>query len=96
MRYGDTVAIDGGELALTSALDGGELLPSINIDGSEIGTTTTISDWPFYTGPYEVTPTQHEQVLFSKDMVLRENVVVNPIPSNYGLITWNGVFINVS
>ena len=24
------------------------------------------------------------------------NVTINPIPSNYGLITWNGAFITVS
>ena len=51
---------------------------------------------PNYTGGYEVTPSQEQQILETKNTVLSENIVVNPIPENYGLITWNGAFIRVS
>lgn len=49
-----------------------------------------------YDGPYEVTPTEYEQTLSTQDKVLTQNVIVHPIPSNYGLITWNGTTITVS
>ena len=53
-------------------------------------------DAPYYRGDYEITPTQSTQVLEMEGMRAAHNVVVNPIPSNYGLITWNGSYIMVS
>lgn len=49
-----------------------------------------------YAGPYEVTPTQQAQVLATANMSMTQDVVINPIPSNYGLITWNGSVLTVS
>ena len=49
-----------------------------------------------YEGPYEVTPTQETQVLRTAQKVSSRNIVVNPIPSNYGLITWDGSVLTVS
>lgn len=49
-----------------------------------------------YQGPYEVTPTNQAQILRTEEMTMTQDVVVNPIPSNYGLITWNGSTITVS
>lgn len=49
-----------------------------------------------YTGAYEVTPTQGTQVLDTRNLMMTSNVTVNPIPSNYGLITWNGSTLTVS
>lgn len=49
-----------------------------------------------YMGPYEVTPTQEEQTIPAAGMMLTRDIVVNPIPNNYGLITWNGAVITVS
>lgn len=49
-----------------------------------------------YTGSYEVTPSAETQTLDTKDLRMTDNIVVNPIPSNYGLITWNGSTITVS
>ena len=53
-------------------------------------------DAPYYRGDYEITPTQGTQVLEMEGMRAARNVVVNPIPSNYGLITWNGSSLMVS
>jgi hypothetical protein len=36
-----------------------------------------------YTGPIEVTPSESEQTLLTKDKLLTDNVTVNPIPSEY-------------
>ena len=49
-----------------------------------------------YSGQYVVTPSQEEQVLQTNGLVMLDNVTINPIPSNYGLITWNGSVITVS
>lgn len=49
-----------------------------------------------YTGSYVVTPTQSTQVLYTDDLRMTDNVTVNPIPSNYGLITWDGSVLTVS
>lgn len=43
-----------------------------------------------YSGRYEVTPSESTQVLETAYHKMTENVVVNPIPSNYGRITYNG------
>lgn len=49
-----------------------------------------------YTGPYSVTPTQQRQVLPTATRSTIQDIVVEPIPNNYGLITYNGFGIMVS
>lgn len=49
-----------------------------------------------YTGDYEVTPSTETQTLITNTKYMTDNVVINPIPSNYGLITWDGVTLMVS
>lgn len=85
MRIGDTVVLDG-DLSLIIPVDG------------ESGIVTKVigQDLPTYTGVTEVTPTTAEQVLDTSNKVVARNIVINPIPSNYGLITWNGATLTVS
>lgn len=49
-----------------------------------------------YTGDYTVTPSAETQTLSTEGLMMTSNVTVNPIPSNYGLITYNGSVITVS
>ena len=49
-----------------------------------------------YEGEYEVTPTTTPITLQTKNRYLTENMIINPIPSNYGLITQVGSYIRVS
>jgi len=51
---------------------------------------------PDYQGPYEVTPTQSTQILITNGFKMTDNVTINPIPPNYGLITYNGSVLTVS
>ena len=51
---------------------------------------------PLYTGPLEVTPSQSTQVLATNGTRMDSDVTINPIPSNYGLITWDGSVLTVS
>ena len=85
MRIGDTVVLDG-DLSLIIPVDG------------ESGIVTKVigQDLPTYTGVTEATPTTAEQVLDTSNKVVTRNIVINPIPSNYGLITWNGSTLTVS
>lgn len=66
--------------------------PQVEID---VGNAVIGAGTP-YSGEYEATPTQSTQVFETKDKVMTSNFVVNPIPSNYGLITYNGYDITVS
>lgn len=61
-------------------------------------TDSTIIEKPTnpYTGEYEFTPTDTEIVVPTKNLNLFDDIKINPIPNNYGLITWNGSVITVS
>lgn len=49
-----------------------------------------------YEGEYVVTPGADAVVLPTKNLWMRDNITINPIPSNYGKITWNGAVMTVS
>lgn len=49
-----------------------------------------------YTGAYEFTPTQGTQVIEIANKRATADITINPIPSNYGIITWNGSVLTVS
>lgn len=49
-----------------------------------------------YDGPYEVTPTAFTQTLLTDGLKMAGDVTINPIPSNWGLITWNGSYIMIT
>jgi hypothetical protein len=49
-----------------------------------------------YDGPYEVTPSRETQTLGTNGKQATADIVVNPIPSNYGLVTWNGAYLMIS
>ena len=63
---------------------------------AEFGEVIKVVDVDPYEGPYEVTPTQETQILATEMLLATEDIIVNPIPSNYGLITWNGSVLRVS
>lgn len=90
---------------MASELDLGDRAPTV-LDVATRGPTEWDSteyvpmaagDVPRYAGPYEVTPRAHEQVtLPTEGLLMGADVTINPIPSNYGLITWNGATLTVS
>lgn len=49
-----------------------------------------------YDGPTTITPSQDTQILQTNGFVLTKDITVAAIPSNYGLITWNGSVLTVS
>jgi len=50
---------------------------------------------PAYEGEYTVTPSEQEQTLETSGKRLAQNVIVEPIPSNYGRISYSGSVITV-
>lgn len=61
-----------------------------------IGTTYAMSTADDYEGAYEFTPTESTQTVQIEGKKATQDIVINPIPTNYGRITWNGSFIKVS
>ena len=80
--------VTGGDATLSLHEQGGA---SLRVSSDCVGKAP-----PIYEGPYSVTPSQHQQVLSTAGMELAHDVTVAPIPSNYGLITWNGSALTVS
>ena len=62
---------------------------SVNVDKG-------LPTFPEYTGETTFTPSPHEQIIPTRNTLVRENITIKPIPRNYGLITYNGAFITVS
>lgn len=105
-EVGGNVTLVGGESPQPIADEG----LSISAKSQELGTginsqKLTINISPpiarqisgdVYDGDYEVTPGQSAVVLTTVGKAMARNVTVNPIPSNYGLITWNGSTLTVS
>lgn len=75
---------------------------TVSVDAASMGVTLGTPvvkeyvDVQTYTGEYEVTPSAETQTLDTAGLRLTRPVTVNPIPQNYGLITWNGAFLTVS
>ena len=50
----------------------------------------------YYDGDYSVTASDETQILPTQGLVMRQDLTINPVPSNYGRITWDGNRITVS
>ena len=81
---GDRIVLDG-ELSLSIPLDG---TPDKVIKVAEY-------DLPVYDGITEITPSDEEQVLNTADRVVTRNIVINPIPENYGRLLYSGNTLTV-
>ena len=55
-----------------------------------------IIDADTYQGDYVVTPASEAIVLNTLGFTMADNVTLEAIPNNYGLITWNGSYLTVS
>lgn len=80
----------------------GSLEPILTISGSLSGQGTLNgvismpSVIPEYSGEYTITPSDTEQEIPVGGLLAKQNFIINPIPNNYGLITWNGATLTVS
>lgn len=88
-----TVVLDG-ECRLKLVQDGGAKI-NVPLDG-ECGTVTQVKVADYYTGETTVTPSSETQQLATAGLVIPTDIIIEPIPKNYGLISWSGLGIRVS
>ena len=87
----ETIEIIGGGGGGAIEIGGaGERHATISVQG------TGMIPVPKYEGPYEFTPTAEEQTVPIAQLQARQDITINPIPSNYGLVTYNGNVITIS
>lgn len=60
------------------------------------GLSISTGSIPAYHGETTITPSTEEQVISCGGLAMPTDIVVEAIPSNYGLITWDGVTLSVS
>lgn len=65
-------------------------------DSSTVEVKSEIALSPPYKGDYIITPTHEVQKLQTKGYTMKDDIIIEPIPKNYGLISWNGRYIKVS
>lgn len=84
-----------GELDLDLQFDG-ELDLDLQMDG-ESGFITRVRDYtnPIYDGITEITPSEETQILQTADKTVMEEIVINPIPANYGRIIYDGAHLRI-
>ena len=91
---GDRVVLDG-ESSVDLRLDG-ELSVNLYMDGTpDKVIKVTEYDLPVYDGITEITPSQDTQILQTSNKTLTRNIVVNPIPEDYGRLLWSGNTLTV-
>ena len=76
----------------------GHISGKLSAIGSIKGTISvpTYIDVDVYDGVTEVTPSTEMQVLPTRKKTVTNNIIINPIPSNYGLVTWDGSRLTIS
>ena len=90
----DTVVLDG-DIGLNIVIDGAADLVLAH-DG-ESGIVTQVHDQrPVYHGEVDITPGAEAVTLSTRGKLMTDDIIVEPIPENYGLIAWNGSTLTVS
>lgn len=82
-----------GSITLTNSIkgsltDGGFLSGNVQVAQTEKADA--------YMGPYTVTPSQDTQIVHVKDLKMVQNITVEPIPSYYGRVSYNGSVITIT
>lgn len=74
----------------------GVLTGNVSVDAGLSGTLTIAGSIPSYSGPYVVTPGDAEQIIACEGLLMPQDIIIQPVPSNYGRIAWDGVTLTVS
>ena len=67
----------------------------VNDEVVKLKTDVTYESAHPFTGSYEYTPTDETQTISIGGKRATSNIVINPIPNNYGKVTWNGTYLTV-
>ena len=85
-----------GSVAAMATIEG-SVAASAVLGGVEIGGIIVNEILlPPYDGAYAITPADEAQTLATADKRMTGDIVVAAIPSNYGLISWDGSRLTVS
>lgn len=63
---------------------------------ASVSTPVQYTQYPEYEGEIEFIPSAEAQTIHIKNTVAHTDIIIDPIPSNYGLITQVGAGIRVS
>ena len=55
-----------------------------------------VHDTDYYTGSYTYTPDETTQIVQISGLLAAQDITINPIPSDYGHIAWDGSVLTVS
>ncbi len=80
-----------GKLSVVGGVSG-----KLSGTGALAGKISTPPIYDRYTGATVWTPTGSAQTIPTGGYFVPDDITINPIPSNYGLITYNGGIITVS
>ena len=64
--------------------------------GIDFGEVIKVTDAEYFDGAYDYTPTNEAQVIEIEGLAARQNITIEAIPENYGLISYNGSSLMVS
>ena len=74
----------------------------VSVSANEIGVSMSLGvafamyEGETYQGEYEFTPTTETQTVQTANKMLLENITINPIPSDWGHISWNGSVLTIT
>ena len=74
---------------------------SLNIDTDKVvplslDTQIVVTAGEHYQGEYTFIPSNEAQVVQISGLVAEQDITIEPIPSNYGLVTWNGSVLTIT
>ena len=84
------------QLVGTITPTGAKLHGTITAPKTLVGVVSAGARIPTYTGEYQFTPSEEEQTVNIDGMVADGNIIINPIPNNYGLVTRVGAILTIT
>lgn len=67
-----------------------------NTRNVDVSVSRNLPDFPIYHGEHTFTATAEEQTIHVSNFTMLNDIVINPIPQTYGLITYDGSTLTVS
>lgn len=84
-------AVIGGSITTEKLTVGG----NVSAKRADLAGGVRRNSYPLYDGEYEITPTDEPQVIELEGKAVKQNIIINPIPSNYGKVIWNGTTLTI-
>lgn len=89
--YPVELTVHGNVYELDVGVSGVSITKDLSVD-----TKIQVVQGEHYHGSVVITPAQDEQTIKTAGLFVDEDITVRAIPSNYGLITWNGSVLTIT